>query len=184
MNNFDAPPFESKSLRATLGRFVTGVTVITTMDESGNQVGLTANSFNTVSLEPPLILWSLSKNAGSYEVFQRSTHFGISILAEDQVDISQRFATPAEQKFTGVDTNVVFCPVPMISNSCAWLYCTKITQIEGGDHIIYIGEVQKVASSDRPPLVFGGGKYLLAKPHHYLPAFSTEVRMPSAHAAR
>ncbi|MEY2618223.1 MAG: hypothetical protein RL522_1225 [Pseudomonadota bacterium] len=157
-------PFEQRALRHALGAFVTGVTVITTRDAAGKAYGLTANSFNTVSLEPPLILWSQSKRAGSYSVFKGTDEFAISILAEDQADLSTRFASPIEDKFEGVAVDDTFCGLPVIQGSSAWLHCRSVSQFEGGDHTVYIGEILKFARADRPPLVFGGGRYLVARP--------------------
>jgi flavin reductase (DIM6/NTAB) family NADH-FMN oxidoreductase RutF/DNA-binding IclR family transcriptional regulator len=159
-------PFDARALRSALGAFVTGVTVITTQDRSGKPHGLTANSFNTVSLDPPLILWSQSKKAGSYEVFQQAQEFAISILAEDQIEVSARFASRHDDRFEGVAVERSFCGLPVIANSSAWLYCRTVSRVDGGDHTIYIGEIQKIARSGRRPLVFGGGQYLLAQPHH------------------
>ncbi|MFY7914830.1 MAG: flavin reductase family protein [Rubrivivax sp.] len=157
-------PFEPRSLRQTLGIFVTGVTVITTRDPAGKVYGLTANSFSTVSLEPPLILWSQAKRAGSYAVFKGTDEFAISILAEHQADISTRFASAIDDKFEGVPVDEAFCGLPVIEGSSAWLYCRSVSQFDGGDHTVYIGEVLKVARGDRLPLVFGGGRYLVARP--------------------
>jgi len=159
-------PFDARALRSALGAFVTGVTVITTQDGSGRPHGLTANSFNTVSLDPPLILWSQSKKAGSYEVFQQATEFAISILAEDQIEVSARFASRHEDKFDGVAVERAFCGLPVIAGSSAWLYCKTVSQVDGGDHTIYIGEILKISRNGSRPLVFGGGQYLLAQPHH------------------
>jgi flavin reductase (DIM6/NTAB) family NADH-FMN oxidoreductase RutF/DNA-binding IclR family transcriptional regulator len=159
-------PFDARALRDALGAFVTGVTVVTTQDQEGKPHGLTANSFNTVSLEPPLILWSQARQAGSYAVFQRAGEFAISILAEDQFELSSRFATRRADKFDGVDVDRAFCGLPVIAGSSAWLHCRTVSQVDGGDHTIYVGEILKIARGSRRPLVFGGGQYLLAQPHH------------------
>jgi len=160
-----SPAFDALALRHALGAFVTGVTVITTQDESGKPHGLTANSFNTVSLDPPLILWSQSKQASSYPVFQRASEFAVSILAEDQFEESGRFASRRDDKFDGVDVNREWCGLPVIAGSSAWLHCRTVSRVEGGDHTIYIGEVLQFERSKRRPLVFGGGQYLLAQTH-------------------
>jgi flavin reductase (DIM6/NTAB) family NADH-FMN oxidoreductase RutF len=162
-------PFEQRSLRHALGAFVTGVTVITTCDATGKAYGLTANSFTTVSLEPPLILWSQSKRAGSYSVFKGAGEFAISILAEDQADVSTRFASAIDDKFEGIPVDERFCGLPVIVGSSAWLHCRAVSQFDGGDHTVYIGEILKFARGDRPPLVFGGGRYLFARPFDEAP---------------
>lgn len=158
-------PFEHKDLRHTLGTFVTGVTVITTRNRMGKAHGLTANSFNTVSLEPPLILWSLSKRSGSYPVFECAEEFAISILAEEQTEVSKHFASPSNDKFEGVAVNEDFCGLPVIEDSCAWLHCRSVSRFDGGDHTIFIGEILQLARGDRRPLAFGGGRYLLVRSH-------------------
>ena len=157
-------PFEQRALRNALGAFVTGVKVITTRDRSGRLHGLTVNSFNTVSLEPPLVLWSQSKRAGSYKVFQETREFAVSILAEDQIDVSNRFASPLDDKFDGIPVDDRFCGLPVIEGSSAWLHCRSFSQFDGGDHTVFVGEILQIARSERPPLVFGDGQYLLARP--------------------
>lgn len=157
--------FDARALRNALGAFVTGVTVITTQDESGKPIGLTANSFNTVSLDPPLILWSQSKQATSYPVFQRASEFAVSILAEDQFQESARFASRRDDKFDGVEVDRDWCGLPVLVGSSAWLHCRTVSRVDGGDHTIFIGEVLQFARTKRRPLVFGGGQYLLAQPH-------------------
>lgn len=169
--------FDARVLRNALGAFVTGVTVITTEDEAGKPHGLTANSFNTVSLDPPLILWSQSKQASTYAVFQRADEFAISILAEDQIDVSGRFAARRDDKFDGVEVDKEFCGLPVIAGSSAWLHCRTVSRVDGGDHTIYIGEIINIARSNRRPLVFGGGQYLLAQPHHA--ALPSSASIPS-----
>src|SRR5215207_10882654 len=131
MTDQDAP-FDMRALRSALGAFVTGVTVITTLDFAGKPHGLTANSFNTVSLDPPLILWSQSKRAGSYEVFQGAGEFAISILAEDQIDVSSRFAARREDKFEGIELDHSFCALPVVAGSSAWLHCKTVSRVDGG----------------------------------------------------
>lgn len=159
-------PFEARALRSALGSFVTGVTVVTAHDRFGKPYGLTANSFNTVSLDPPLILWSQSRKASSYHVFRESEVFAISILAEHQIDVSNNFASRKEDKFEGVSVDRAFCGLPVIADSSAWLYCRMVSCVDGGDHTIYIGEILKFAYNGRPPLIFGGGQYLQARPHY------------------
>lgn len=168
-------PFDARTLRDALGAFVTGVTVITTQDDSGQPHGLTASSFNTVSLKPPLILWSQAKQAGSYPVFQQAREFAISILAEHQFEVSSRFASRRIDKFEGVEVDRAFCGLPVIAGSSAWLHCRTVSQVDGGDHTIYIGEILKISRGARRPLVFGSGQYLLAQPHHAALPGSTAI---------
>ena len=176
MDSFDAP-FDQSTLRTALGAFLTGVTVITTRDAAGVAHGLTANSFNTVSLDPPLILWSQSRRAGSYPVFQAAREFAISILAEDQIDVSMQFAKAQENKFAAAAVDSGFCGLPVIHGSSAWLYCKTVSQVDGGDHTIYIGQVLRIARSNRRALAFGGGQYMLTQPHHA--AFPGDSSVPT-----
>src|SRR5438874_2748269 len=176
MESFDAP-FDQRTLRTALGTFLTGVTVVTTRDLSGVAHGLTANSFNTVSLDPPLILWSQSKRAGSYPVFQSASEFAISILAEDQIDVSTRFAKQHEDKFGTASIDGAFCGLPVIAGSSAWLHCRTVSKVDGGDHTIFIGEVIRIGRSNRRPLAFGAGQYMLTQPHHA--AFPGDASVPT-----
>ena len=156
--------FDSREFRDVLGSFVTGVTVITTLDSGGQAHGLTANSFSSVSLDPPLILWSQSVKAPSHPVFLAAERFCVSILADDQVEVSNKFARPGP-KFEGVRTIPGIGGIPLIEGCAATLECTRVTSYPGGDHTVFIGRVDKVSRAPRRPLAFGGGKYLVAQPH-------------------
>lgn len=157
--------FDSKELRRALGDFVTGVTVITTVDAQGRLYGLTANSFSSVSLDPPLVLWSQAVRAPSHGVFSGAQRFAINILAEDQIELSNRFATSGHDKFAGLEVDLGQGGVPLLRGCRAWLECTATTRLPGGDHTIHVGEVQTIRRAARRPLVFGGGQYLVADPH-------------------
>lgn len=157
--------FDAREFRQALGSFVTGVTVITTVDESGKPHGLTANSFSSVSLDPPLILWSQARTAPSHQVFSSCERFAVNILADEQVDISNRFARSAADKFGGTSTHAGLGGVPLIDGSAAHLECRLVNTYPGGDHVVFIGQVERIERHARQPLVFGGGKYLVAQPH-------------------
>jgi flavin reductase (DIM6/NTAB) family NADH-FMN oxidoreductase RutF/DNA-binding IclR family transcriptional regulator len=157
--------FDSRELRQVLGSFVTGVTVITTLDAAGKPHGLTANSFSSVSLDPPLILWSQSLTAPSHPVFRDAERFVVNILADDQVDISNKFARGGADKFAGCDVGEGLGGVPLIRGSAAHLECRRIQTFPGGDHVVFLGQVERIERSGRQPLVFGGGRYLVAQPH-------------------
>ena len=157
--------FDARELRQVLGSFVTGVTVITTVDADGKAHGLTANSFSSVSLDPPLILWSQSKTAPSHPIFNASDRFVVNILADDQVAVSNRFARPSRNKFEGLETRIGLGGVPLILGCAAHLECRRVHGYPGGDHVVYVGEVERIERHPRQPLVFGGGKYLVAQPH-------------------
>jgi len=160
-----APEIDPRYLRKVLGSFVTGVTVVTTIDKNGKAYGLTANSFSSVSLNPPLILWSQSLSALSYPVIRDASRFAVNILANDQIDISRRFAASSDDKFTGVATRAGIGGVPLIEGCAAYLECTAEDRFLGGDHAVFLGRVEKIEHSKRISLVFGGGKYLTAQPH-------------------
>lgn len=160
-----ARAFDSRELRQVLGSFVTGVTVITTVDADGRPYGLTANSFSSVSLDPPLILWSQSNTAPSHPVFSNAGRFAVNILADDQVDVSNRFARPSEDKFSGLPVTPGLGGVPLLAGCAAHLECRRVHSYPGGDHTVYIGEVERIERRPRQPLVFGGGRYLVAQPH-------------------
>jgi flavin reductase (DIM6/NTAB) family NADH-FMN oxidoreductase RutF/DNA-binding IclR family transcriptional regulator len=157
--------FDARALRQVLGAFVTGVTVITTLDSQGRPHGLTANSFSSVSLDPPLILWSQSLTAPSHPVFRDAERFVVNILADDQVEVSQRFARGGADKFAGCATRPGLGGVPLIEGCSAYLECRRMDSFPGGDHVVFLGQVERIERSGRQPLVFGGGRYLVAQPH-------------------
>jgi flavin reductase (DIM6/NTAB) family NADH-FMN oxidoreductase RutF/DNA-binding IclR family transcriptional regulator len=157
--------FDARELRQVLGSFVTGVTVITTVDADGKPHGLTANSFSSVSLDPPLILWSQSLTAPSHPVFRDAGRFVVNILADDQVDVSNRFARGGADKFAGCAVDAGLGGVPLIRGCAAHLECRRVQSFPGGDHVVFLGQVERIERSNRQPLVFGGGRYLVAQPH-------------------
>jgi flavin reductase (DIM6/NTAB) family NADH-FMN oxidoreductase RutF/DNA-binding IclR family transcriptional regulator len=159
------PPFDSRELRQVLGAFVTGVTVITALDDNGKPHGLTANSFTSVSLDPPLILWSQSLAAPSHPVFREADRFVVNILADDQVEVSKRFARGGGDKFAGCQTSPGLGGVPLIVGCAAYLECRRMDSFPGGDHVVFLGRVERTERTGRQPLVFGGGRYLIAQPH-------------------
>ncbi len=180
------PRFDARELRRVLGSFVTGVTVVTTIDAEGRVWGLTVNSFSSVSLEPPLVLWSQATRAPSHPAFAAAERFAINILAEDQIELSNRFATSGIDKFSGVETDAGAGGVPLLRGCSAWLECTVASRLPGGDHVIFVGEVQSIRRSERRPLVFGSGQYLVADPHDLgkaPPGLGTTVQS-QLHAAR
>lgn len=154
--------FDKKQFREVLGTFVTGVTVVTTTDATGKRYGVTANSFNSVSLDPPLVLWSQSVTTSSYPGFRDSDAFAVNILAADQVHISNHFAKSADEKFADIQHTLGIGNVPLLDGAAATLECTKVATYPGGDHVVYLGRVERIARHDRRPLAFGGGKYMVA----------------------
>ena len=158
-------PSDLRALRDVLGSFVTGVTVVTTIDTDGTRWGLTANSFSSLSLDPPLIVWSQSLNARSHLVFRRADRFAINILAEDQIDLANRFASRSPDKFEGVATVAGLGDVPLIDGTLAVLECVRESIFPGGDHVLFVGRVERMASRPLRPLAFGQGGYLVTQSH-------------------
>lgn len=157
--------FEARQLRDVLGTFVTGVTVVTTRDARGESHGVTANSFSSVSLDPPLVLWSQSVSSRSHPAFQESEHFAINILADDQITLSNHFAKTRDDKFNGIPHVQGLGGAPVLDGVAAHLECTKVASYPGGDHVVFIGRVERISQTGRRPLAFGSGKYMVAYAH-------------------
>jgi flavin reductase (DIM6/NTAB) family NADH-FMN oxidoreductase RutF len=139
---------------------------------------MTANSFSSVSLNPPLILWGQSLSSPSHPVFRDAERFAVNILAEDQVDISKRFATSGQDKFSGLEVGRGLGGIPLTKSCSAYLECHKLTSYPGGDHAVFFGRVERIVRTKRKSLVFGGGDYLLAYPQD-LGSFSLDFGMAS-----
>lgn len=155
--------FDARQLRNVLGRFFTGVTIVTTVDDNGKFRGVTANSFTSVSLDPPLILWNQAIKSNSHSVFRNQERFAINILAESQLPLSKRFAGKDENRFEGVSISTGLAGIPLIDGCCATLECRKVTTHDGGDHAVFIGMVERLRSNDQSPLIFGDGQYMAAQ---------------------
>jgi len=153
--------FDPQDFRAALGTFTTGVTIITTRTASGDPVGITANSFNSVSLNPPLVLWSLAKNARSLDAFLTTRHWNVHVLSIEQEALSGRFARQGEDKFSGLELEEGVSKAPLLTDCTARFQCRTAFSYEGGDHVIFVGEVLAYDRSSRPPLVYQGGHYAL-----------------------
>ncbi|MCK9815143.1 MAG: flavin reductase family protein [Candidatus Pseudomonas colombiensis] len=156
---------DPRELRNLLGQFATGVTVITTRTADGRNVGMTANSFSSVSLDPPLVLWSLSRTAPSLGDYLAASHFAINVLGAEQHDLSGRFARPAADKFAGVDFTPGQAGVPLLDGVIATLVCRNVTQYDGGDHLIFLGQIEHYRHGPGEPLVFHRGQYRVATAH-------------------
>jgi flavin reductase (DIM6/NTAB) family NADH-FMN oxidoreductase RutF len=150
-----------RDLRAALGEFATGVTVITTRSPQGNQVGVTSNSFASVSLDPPLILWCCSRRAPSAPVFRSAERFAVNVLAANQHHLSRQFATPAGDKFAGVACTYSTDGTPLIDGAIARFVCRAVSVHDGGDHLIQVGEVEDYQRFGGEPLIFHSGRYRL-----------------------
>ncbi len=150
---------DQTTLRQALGCFATGVAIVTTLGDWDAPIGLTINSFSSVSLDPPLILWSLSLNAPSYGAFQCHDGFAVNIMSAEAKGVVQHFARPSPDKFRGVAWTSGFLGVPLLNDVVATFECRTENRIPKGDHEIYIGRVERYAKTDRAPLVFHRGRF-------------------------
>ena len=156
-----APPMlDTRELRSTLGSFPTGVTVVTALARDGRPLGITVNSFASVSLLPPLVLWSQARTSPTHDEFSVAATMVINILADDQQEISARFSRPHPDKFSGITLSRLPCGTPVIEGSSATLVCTPAARHEGGDHTIHLCSVNTFTNHQRPPLIFCRGSYL------------------------
>jgi flavin reductase (DIM6/NTAB) family NADH-FMN oxidoreductase RutF len=151
--------FNRRAFRDALGHFPTGVTIITTRAANGDPVGITVNSFNSVSLGPPLVLWSLAQFSPNLPIFQECAFFGVNVLAEDQAALSRDFGTTHPDKFAGVPWEEGLGGVPLIAGCAAHFECKNQFRHFGGDHIIFVGQVERFVKYDRPSLVFSHSRY-------------------------
>lgn len=158
------PVADPRAYRRCLSQFATGVTIITT-EVDGVLGGVTANSYSSVSLAPPLVLWSISRQSRSFALFERARHFAINILAEDQIPVARHFSSAAEDKFTDTDWRANAHGVPLINGAVASLECHVEAVHEGGDHLIIIGKVERYARFNGRPLLFLQGAYGIAGEH-------------------
>lgn len=161
----DASRFDNRELRRALGQYATGVTVITSRTSDGRKIGVTANSFTSVSMDPPLILWCIAKKARSLPDLTAVSHFAVNILGADQHDLSRQFSTPAVDKFAGVATTDGYQGMPLLKGAVARFQCRTVQRVEAGDHTIFIGEVETYDTSGGQPLVFHAGCYRLVSRH-------------------
>ncbi|WP_028080100.1 flavin reductase family protein [Solimonas soli] len=155
-------PFDAREFRNALGSFTTGVTIITTRDADGTPAGITANSFNSVSLDPPMVLWSLARRARSLPAFAGARHWAVHILSAQQEALSNRFAKSGHDKFAGLELDEGHGGVPLLRGCTTRLQCRSAFRYEGGDHLIFVGEVLAFDRSELPPLVFQAGRYAFA----------------------
>ena len=152
-------PFDSQDFRTALSQFATGITIITACSPDGRQVGVTANSFNSVSLSPPLVLWSLAHKSGSLTAFQTSTHFAVNVLAAGQEDLARHFAQHAADKFSGIPTREGLGGCLLLPGALAHFECRNRSQYPEGDHTIFVGEVERCAHEAKPGLVYHRSRF-------------------------
>jgi flavin reductase (DIM6/NTAB) family NADH-FMN oxidoreductase RutF len=159
------PDFSALEFRASLGMFATGVTIVTARSAAGDLVGLTANSFNSVSLAPPLVLWSLSQGAGSMAAFSNGMHYAINVLAADQQRLAEQFATRSGDRWAGVQFTEGVSGAPLLEGAAATFECFNRSQYAEGDHVIFVGEVERCGHRENAsPLLYHGGKFYAEHP--------------------
>lgn len=170
--------FDPKDFRQALGMFATGVTIVTTRAGDGSPVGVTANSFNSVSIDPPLVLWSLAKNARSLDAFTTGEHWNVHILSQEQEALSNLFARAGEDKFGQQQLERGVSDAPLLPGCSARFQCKTMFQYDGGDHIIFVGQVLSYDRTQRLPLLYVTGQYALASRKAL--AVSTEAQADTA----
>jgi 4-hydroxyphenylacetate 3-hydroxylase, reductase component len=161
-------PDATRAFRQSLGQFATGVAIITA-NAKGQSVGVTVNSFSSVSLDPPLVLWSIAKTSKSHQVFMEAGRFVIHVLTADQMELASRFARSGPEKFAGLKSNPGPGGAPMLEGCAAVFECATDARHEAGDHTILIGRVERYQHQDRPLLLFAKGRYGLGIEHPDLP---------------
>ena len=152
----------SEDFRNTLSRFASGVTVVTTKDVAGNFFGMTVSAFSSVSLDPPLVLICIENTAGSIDALNASKMFVVNVLSREQAELSERFASPAADKFAETEHELNIDGVPVIANCIANITCTVVETYEGGDHTIFIARVEKADVNEGDPLIYFRSDYYTA----------------------
>lgn len=174
-----------RTLRNALGSFATGITIVTARAADGTLTGLTVNSFSSVSLDPPLVLWCLANSSTRLSAFQACTHYAINVLAEDQMELSQRFAVPGERRFAGLDFESGAFGAPVLPGSCAVFECSNESSVVAGDHVIFVGRVERFRrAAERRPLLYHGGGYRYLGQPPFDAAASSQRPLPQVRAAQ
>lgn len=159
INLEDSEDFSVRSFRDALGCFATGVVVVTTHPAGYKPIGLTVNSFASVSLEPPLVLWSLDRDSDTQGPFLASDHFAVNVLRADQEALSTRLSTRADHDLHDDEYVTWETGAPILTNTLAQFDCEVVDKLDGGDHVIFLGRVLRIASGEGEPLVFSRGQY-------------------------
>jgi flavin reductase (DIM6/NTAB) family NADH-FMN oxidoreductase RutF len=160
----ELPAVTERQFRDALAQFATGVTIIAARAPHGF-VGFTANSFNSVSLAPPLVIWSLARRSRSLGVFEGAEQYAVNVLAHDQVELARRFSRPHTDRFAGVPFRLGAAGAPLIEGCAAWLECRHHALHPAGDHMLFIGEVLASAHRHVPPLLWHGSRYRVSDAH-------------------
>ncbi|MFF0018055.1 flavin reductase family protein [Streptomyces sp. NPDC005374] len=165
----DTPTIDPRTLRGVLGRFATGVVVVTTRTDDGLAIGMTVNSFCSVSLEPPLVLFCVSRASQLHPLFTGASHFAVNVLSEAQRKVSLSFARPGRDRFKDLTPDTGRLGAPVLPDALAVVECTRASIVEAGDHDIVIGRVVAMSADEQglpDPLVFYGGAYRRLDPQH------------------
>jgi len=165
----DHSPIDPREFRNALGTYATGVTIITAAAADGKPYGLTCNSFTSVSLNPPLVLFSLVLYSTSMNVFQNASHFAVNVLGASQQALANKFAKSSDDKFTGVDWKPGLGNAPLLVESVASFQCRAVNRYYGGDHVIFLGAVEAYSYNRKEPLLFargGYGRFIADDAHH------------------
>lgn len=153
-------PIDPDEFRSVLGRFATGVTVVTTRDTDGRDHGMTVNAFCALSLTPPLVLCCIDRAAGMFDVLPRARHFAVNILASPQEALSRRFSDfDAQERFEGIGFTRGRLGAPLLDDVLAHIECRFVSQLDGGDHAIFVGEVESAVTQEMRPLLYYRGGY-------------------------
>jgi len=155
----DRPAFDQRQFRDALAQFATGVTIVCTRAPNGRYVGFTANSFNSVSLDPPLILWTISRRSGSLGAFETAERYAVNVLSSEQTDLARRFSHPHADRFAGVAHRLGWSDAPLIDGCVAWLECRHHARHTAGDHVVFVGEVVTVERARGHALIFHQGRF-------------------------
>jgi flavin reductase (DIM6/NTAB) family NADH-FMN oxidoreductase RutF len=169
----DSSPIDPRDFRNALGAYATGVTIITAAAPDGKPYGLTCNSFASVSLNPPLVLWSLVVFSQSMSVFQNASHFAVNVLGASQQALANKFAKSSDDKFAGVEWRPGLGNAPILADSVANFQCRAANRYYGGDHVIFLGAVEAYSYNRQEPLLFARGSY-----GRFLPADDTAASKP------
>jgi 4-hydroxyphenylacetate 3-hydroxylase, reductase component len=173
------PVQDPRGFRRALGHFATGVTIVTAQAQ-GQRAGMTANSFSSVSLDPPLVLWSIDKGSHSLPVFEQAEGFAVNVLASDQMDLASRFARSGTDKFAGVDWHPGLSGAPCLPGAAARFECRRHAIVDAGDHFILLGRVERYQHSDRDLLLFARGRFGLPVDYPALSADTGSSAVPAA----
>jgi len=159
-----ASPIDGARFREVLGSYPTGVAIVTGLDEDGRPAGMVIGSFTSVSLEPPLVLWSLANKARSMPAFQECSHYIINVLAEHQVELALRFSRQAENRFEALAFETSRTGLPILDGVAAWFECQNRSRYQEGDHVIFVGQVERCQMKPSRMLGFLGGRFLAIQP--------------------